>query len=52
VPGDWFWGPLTGTNAVCGSGVTGRPGVKPVVDLSLLVTPSVGCSKTLYYTVG
>jgi hypothetical protein len=51
VPGDWFWYPLTGQGAVCEFGVTSRPGTKPVVDLSLLITPSIGCSDTLHYTV-
>jgi hypothetical protein len=52
VPGDWFWAPLTGANAVCEFGVTSVPGGKPVVDLSLLITPSVGCSEPVHYTVG
>lgn len=51
VPGGWFWYPLTGRNAVCEFGVTSRPGTRPVVNLSLLVTPSIGCSKTIHYTV-
>ncbi|GAB2823498.1 hypothetical protein GCM10027176_29900 [Actinoallomurus bryophytorum] len=52
VPGDWFWYPLTGQGAVCEFGVTSLPGTKPVVGLSLLITPSIGCSDTLHYTVG
>jgi hypothetical protein len=51
VPGDWFWSPLTGKNAVCEFGIDNRPGAKPVVDLSLLITPSIGCSETAHFTV-
>ena len=51
VPGDWFWYPLTGQGAVCAFSVTSLPGTKPVVGLSLLITPSIGCSDTLHYTV-
>jgi hypothetical protein len=51
VPGEWFWYPLTGQGAVCAFSVTSLPNTKPVVGLSLLVTPSVGCSDTLHYTV-
>jgi hypothetical protein len=51
VPGEWFWYPLTGQGAVCGFSVTSLPNTKPVVGLSLLITPSIGCSDTLHYTV-
>jgi hypothetical protein len=51
VPGEWFWYPLTGQGAVCEFSVTSRPNTKPVVGLSLLITPSIGCSDTLHYTV-
>jgi hypothetical protein len=51
VPGAWFWYPLTGQGAVCGFSVTSLPNTKPVVGLSLLITPSIGCSDTLHYTV-
>ena len=51
VPGGWFWYPLTGEGAVCEFSVTSLPDTKPVVGLSLLVTPSIGCSDTLRYTV-
>jgi hypothetical protein len=51
VPGDWFWYPLTGQGAVCEFSVTSLPDTKPVVGLSLLITPSIGCSDTLHYTV-
>ena len=51
VPGEWFWYPLTGQGAVCGFSVTSLPNTKPVVGLSLLITPSIGCSDTLRYTV-
>jgi hypothetical protein len=51
VPGEWFWYPLTGQGAMCDFSVTSRPNTKPVVGLSLLITPSIGCSDTLHYTV-
>jgi hypothetical protein len=51
VPGEWFWYPLTGQGAVCEFSVTSLPNTKPVVGLSLLITPSIGCSDTLRYTV-
>ncbi|GAA3721908.1 hypothetical protein HDA32_002122 [Spinactinospora alkalitolerans] len=42
----WFWYPLTGRGAVCELAVGNRPGEQPTVDVSLLQSPSLGCSQT------
>ncbi|MDF3299177.1 hypothetical protein [Streptomyces tropicalis] len=48
-PDAWFWYPLTGGGAVCrfSTASTGRA----PVEVSLLVTPSLGCSPTHHYVV-
>ncbi len=51
VPGPWFYDPLTGKNGVCSLRVTDRPGAAPTVDVSLLVSPSVGCSPVRHFTI-
>jgi hypothetical protein len=51
VPGPWFYHPLTGENGVCTLSVTDRPGAAPTVDVSLLVSPSVGCSPVRHFTI-
>ncbi|WP_017558582.1 hypothetical protein [Nocardiopsis baichengensis] len=45
----WFWYPLTGKGAVCELTVTNRPEGDPSATVSLLQTPSLGCSEP--YTV-
>lgn len=52
VPGTWLWGPLTGTNGVCSLAVTARPGEVAAIDVSLLITPSVGCSNLAHFSAG
>lgn len=47
VPGDWFWYPLTGKGGVCSLAVTNAGSI----TVSLLVTPSIGCSDPLRFTV-
>ncbi|WNM32930.1 hypothetical protein RKE30_22365 [Streptomyces sp. Li-HN-5-11] len=45
----WFWYPLTGKGAVCQfSTSAGEPAP---VDVSLLVTPSIGCSQPSHFVV-
>ncbi|GAB7059000.1 hypothetical protein [Streptomyces mexicanus] len=45
----WFWYPLTGKGAVCRFATSAS---KPApVEVSLLVTPSVGCSPTQRFVV-
>lgn len=51
VPGPWFYAPLTGPGGVCSLRVTDRPGAAPTVDVSLLVSPSVGCAPVRHFTV-
>jgi hypothetical protein len=52
VPGNWFWSPLTGKGGVCSLAVGNQPQATPTVDVSLLITPSIGCSDTLHFTIG
>jgi hypothetical protein len=47
VPGDWFWFPLTGKGGVCSLAVTNDG----AITVSLLITPSIGCSDPLRFTV-
>lgn len=51
VPGTWFYYPLTGRGGVCSLRVTQQPGKAPTVDLSLLISPSIGCSPTRHFTI-
>ncbi|HZB29428.1 MAG TPA: hypothetical protein VE465_04600 [Streptosporangiaceae bacterium] len=51
VPGTWFWFPLTGTGGVCSLAVGNQPQAAPTVDVSLLITPSIGCSDPLHFTI-
>ena len=45
----WFWYPLTGKGAVCQfSTSAGEPAP---IDVSLLVTPSIGCSQPSHFVV-
>jgi hypothetical protein len=52
VPGTWFWFPLTGKGGVCSLAVGNQPQASPTVDVSLLITPSIGCSDPLHFTIG
>jgi hypothetical protein len=45
----WFWYPLTGKGAVCEFSTSGREPAP--VDVSLLVTPSIGCSEPQRFVV-
>ncbi|WP_329246047.1 hypothetical protein OG417_50920 [Actinoallomurus sp. NBC_01490] len=47
VPGNWFWYPLTGKGGVCSLAVTNEG----AITVSLLITPSIGCSDPLHFTV-
>jgi hypothetical protein len=47
VPGDWFWFPLTGKGGVCSLAVTNGG----AITVSLLITPSIGCSDPIHFTV-
>jgi hypothetical protein len=51
VPGNWFWYPLTGKGGVCSLAVGNRPQATPTVDVSLLITPSIGCSDPEHFTI-
>jgi hypothetical protein len=51
VPGTWLWGSLTGKNGVCSLAVTTKPGQAAVIDVSLLITPAVGCSNAAHFTI-
>jgi hypothetical protein len=46
----WFWYPLTGTGAVCAFSVADPAGT-PEVTVSLLLSPSLGCSDPETVTV-
>ncbi|GKQ36194.1 hypothetical protein [Streptomyces sp. A012304] len=45
----WFWYPLTGTGAVCQFSTAGTEPAP--LTVSLLITPSVGCSEPARYLV-
>ncbi|GAA3774516.1 hypothetical protein GCM10022403_006770 [Streptomyces coacervatus] len=45
----WFWYPLTGSHAVC-QFTTASTELAPV-DVSLTITPSIGCSQPAHYVV-
>ncbi|GGL62120.1 hypothetical protein GCM10010129_02160 [Streptomyces fumigatiscleroticus] len=45
----WFWYPLTGKGAVCRFSVSGRNPAP--VGISLLITPSIGCSRPRHFVV-
>ncbi|MFI9822522.1 hypothetical protein ACIHFC_18940 [Streptomyces sp. NPDC052013] len=45
----WFWYPLTGKGAVCQFSTAGTEPAP--VTVSLLVTPSIGCSDPVHYVV-
>ncbi|MEU6256979.1 hypothetical protein [Streptomyces sp. NPDC047043] len=45
----WFWYPLTGSHAVC-EFTTASTEPAPL-DISLLITPSIGCSEPVHYVV-
>ncbi|GAA2099676.1 hypothetical protein GCM10009801_71550 [Streptomyces albiaxialis] len=47
--GGWFWHPLTGDAAVCRF-TAGSTNPAPI-EVSLLVTPSIGCSPTDHFTL-
>lgn len=49
VPGNWFWFPLTGKGGVCSLTVGNQ--ATPTVDVSLLITASIGCSDPVHFTV-
>ncbi|WP_046468348.1 hypothetical protein [Allosalinactinospora lopnorensis] len=48
----WFWYPLTGKGAVCELTVTNPPGDAPSVTVSLLQSPSLGCSEPYTIPIG
>lgn len=43
----WFWYPLTGKGAVCELTVSDRPDGEPSTTVSLVLTPSLGCSEPI-----
>ncbi|MGP3998887.1 hypothetical protein [Streptomyces sp. 8N706] len=43
----WFWYPLTGSGAVCEFSTAGTDPAP--ISVSLLVTPSIGCSEPAHY---
>ncbi|GAA3506457.1 hypothetical protein GCM10019016_135720 [Streptomyces prasinosporus] len=45
----WFWYPLTGEGAVCRFSTAGTEPAP--LTVSLLVTPSIGCSEPVHYLV-
>ncbi|KAF3463467.1 hypothetical protein [Streptomyces sp. Tu 3180] len=45
----WFWYPLTGRGAVCEFSTAGTDSAP--LTVSLLVTPSIGCSEPVHYVV-
>lgn len=45
----WFWYPLTGPQAVCTFSTSSTP--PDPIGVSLLVTPSIGCSPLYQYSV-
>ncbi|WP_051828628.1 hypothetical protein [Streptomyces bicolor] len=45
----WFWYPLTGRGAVCEFATAGTEPAP--LTVSLLVTPSIGCSEPAHYVV-
>jgi hypothetical protein len=47
--GGWFWYPLTGSEAVCEFSTASREPAPLAV--SLLITPSIGCSEPAHYVV-
>ncbi|MFG3253373.1 hypothetical protein [Streptomyces sp. NPDC048172] len=47
--GGWFWYPLTGKGAVCRF-TAGSTNPAPI-EVSLTVTPSIGCSPTDHFTL-
>ncbi|MDJ1137182.1 hypothetical protein [Streptomyces iconiensis] len=47
--GGWFWYPLTGNGAVCRF-TAGSTNPAPI-EVSLTVTPSIGCSPTEHFTL-
>jgi hypothetical protein len=51
VPGTWFYYPLTSKGGVCSLKVGNAPQAAPTVDVSLLITPSIGCSDPQHFTV-
>jgi hypothetical protein len=47
--GGWFWYPLTGKGAVCAFSTAGTEPAP--LTVSLLLTPSLGCSEPAHYVV-
>ncbi|GAB7110306.1 hypothetical protein JCM4814A_86210 [Streptomyces phaeofaciens JCM 4814] len=47
--GGWFWYPLTGSGAVCQFSTAGTEPAP--LTVSLLLTPSLGCSEPAHYVV-
>ncbi|MCQ9180820.1 hypothetical protein KMT30_17605 [Streptomyces sp. IBSBF 2953] len=45
----WFWYPLTGSGAVCRFSTAGTEPAP--IEVSLLLTPSLGCSEPAHYVV-
>ncbi|KUL21245.1 hypothetical protein [Streptomyces regalis] len=45
----WFWYPLTGSGAVCEFSTASTEPAP--LDVSLLITPSIGCSEPTHYVV-
>lgn len=45
----WFWYPLTGRGAVCAFSTAGTQPAP--LRVSLLITPSIGCSEPARYVV-
>ncbi|MDA2806869.1 hypothetical protein [Nocardiopsis suaedae] len=43
----WFWYPLTGKGAVCDLALSDRPDDEPSATVSLVLTPSLGCSESI-----
>ncbi|MFF4507815.1 hypothetical protein [Streptomyces sp. NPDC001401] len=45
----WFWYPLTGSHAVCDFSTASTEPAP--LDVSLMITPSIGCSEPAHYVV-
>ncbi|WP_329141284.1 hypothetical protein [Streptomyces sp. NBC_00670] len=49
APDGWFWYPLTGKGAVCQFSTSSSEPAP--IDVSLLITPSIGCSAPQHFTL-
>ncbi|MQA83039.1 MAG: hypothetical protein GEV03_00035 [Streptosporangiales bacterium] len=52
VGDQWFWYVVTGRHGVCELSIANTPDRRSVVGVSLLVSSSIGCSRTYRFPIG